>query len=202
MDIFHYDNGLFLTRAGLGVDVRRRQPRCFVSHAHADHMARHEMAWATPATGRLYRHRLGARHRVREMEYRQPAELGSLRLTAYPAGHCLGSAMLLADDGDTSLLYTGDFKLGPSATSVAAELPSADILVMESTFGRPDYRLPAREDTIAQLVETDKNQGIVCELADLTAQRAMFFQPELRAQGSDPLSASGLRSGRFGRLAG
>jgi Cft2 family RNA processing exonuclease len=110
--MFHYDAGLFLTRAQLAIDVRRRQPRCFVSHAHADHIARHELALATPVTARLYRHRLGARHRVIEMPFRKPIDFGNVRLTAYPAGHCFGSAMLLAEDGEQSLLYTGDFKLG------------------------------------------------------------------------------------------
>jgi putative mRNA 3-end processing factor len=87
------------------------------------------------------------------MTYRVPLEFGGLQLTAFPAGHCLGSAMLLADDGQQSLLYTGDFKLDASATSEPAELPHADILVMESTFGRPQYRLPPRESTVARLLE-------------------------------------------------
>ncbi len=151
--MFHYDAGLFLTTAQLGVDVRRRQPRCFVSHAHADHIARHQLALATRGTAYLYRHRLGPHHRVLEMAYHTPVEFGGLRLTAYPAGHCLGSAMLFADDGQRSLLYTGDFKLGTSATSEPAELPHADILVMESTFGRPHYRLPKRDAIVAQLLE-------------------------------------------------
>ena len=44
----------------------------------------------------------------------------------------------------SDLLFTGDFKLGPSATCEEAELPQADILVMESTFGKPKYRMPPR----------------------------------------------------------
>ncbi|MEX2308223.1 MAG: MBL fold metallo-hydrolase RNA specificity domain-containing protein [Pirellulales bacterium] len=151
--MFHYNAGLFLTLAQLAVDVRRRQPRCFVSHAHADHIARHELAFATPATACLYRHRLGPQHRVREMPYRVTLEFGGLRLTALPAGHCLGSAMLLAETDDCSLLYTGDFKLGESATSEPAELPHADILIMECTFGQPHYRLPPREEVIERLLE-------------------------------------------------
>jgi Cft2 family RNA processing exonuclease len=87
------------------------------------------------------------------MQFGQPIEFGPLRLTALPAGHCLGSAMLLAEDGDQTLLYTGDFKLGPSATAEPADPPHADVLVMESTFGLPRYRLPPRDDTIAQLLE-------------------------------------------------
>ncbi len=89
----------------------------------------------------------------RSMRYFVPVECGGLRLTAYPAGHCLGSAMLLAESRETgkTLLYTGDFKLGPSATSVEAVVPHADYLVMESTFGTPDYRLPPREELIERL---------------------------------------------------
>lgn len=151
--MFHYDGGLFLTRAALGVDVRRRQPRSFVSHAHSDHIARHELALATRVTGRLYQHRLGRRHRVQEMRYGEPIEFGGLRLTALPAGHCFGSAMLLVEDGERSLLYTGDFKLGPSATAEPAELPQADLLVIESTFGTPKYRLPPRSECVAQLID-------------------------------------------------
>lgn len=151
--MFHWDRGLFLTAAGLALDVRRRQPRGFVSHAHADHIAAHELALATPATARLYQHRLGAHRRTKEFDYRQPLEFGPLRLTALPAGHCLGSAMLLAEDGERSLLYTGDFKLGLSATCESAELPQADVLVMESTFGQPRYRMPPREEVIGQLVD-------------------------------------------------
>lgn len=150
--MFHCDGGLVLTKARLAVDFRHRQPRAFVSHAHGDHMARHEYALCTPETAALYRLRLGDRP-TRELPYRMPIEWGGLRLTALPAGHCLGSAMLLAEDGAQSLLYTGDFKLGPSATSQPAELPHADILVIESTYGNPIYRLPSRESAIGQLCE-------------------------------------------------
>jgi len=150
--MFHWDRGLKLTKADLAIDFRRRQPRAFISHAHADHMARHEYAICTPETVALYQHRLGQRS-VLELPYRKPIDWGGLRLTTYPAGHCLGSAMLLAEDGDNSLLYTGDFKLGPSATSQQAEFPNARTLIIETTYGKPQYRLPPREESIAKLVK-------------------------------------------------
>lgn len=149
--MFHYDGGLKLTRADLAVDFRRRMPRGFISHAHNDHMGRHELAFCTPATAKLYQHRLGPRD-VFELPYRTPVEWGGLRLTTFPAGHCLGSAMLLAEDGEQSLLYTGDFKLGESATSERAELPRADILVLESTYGDPQYCFPPRAELVDRLV--------------------------------------------------
>ncbi len=48
--MFHFDRGLKLTKADLSIDFRRRQPRGFISHAHLDHMARHELALCTPQT--------------------------------------------------------------------------------------------------------------------------------------------------------
>lgn len=138
-----------LTQADLAIDFRRRQPRAFISHAHSDHIARHEYALCTPATAALYQLRLGPRPTF-ELPYRTPIDWGGLRLTTYPAGHCLGSAMLLAEDRGQSLLYTGDFKLGPSATAESAELPHADTLVIESTYGDPQYCLPPREEVLGE----------------------------------------------------
>jgi putative mRNA 3-end processing factor len=148
--MFHWDNGLKLTKADLAIDFRRRQPRAFVSHAHTDHIAPHEYALCTAETSALYQFRLG-RRRTLKMAYREPIEWGGLRLTALPAGHCLGSAMLLAEDRGRSLLYTGDFKLGPSATAQQAELPHADDLVIECTYGEPRYCLPPREQSLDRL---------------------------------------------------
>jgi Cft2 family RNA processing exonuclease len=150
--MFHWEGGLKLTRPGLAIDFRRRQPRAFISHAHADHIAPHAYALCTPQTAALYHARLGPRP-VRTMPYRRPIEWGGVRLTTYPAGHCLGSAMLLAEDGGRSLLYTGDFKLGESVTAERAELPPADLLVIESTYGSPSYRLPPRAEVVGQLLE-------------------------------------------------
>ena len=114
-------------------------------------MARHELALCTPQTAALYQLRLGPR-RTMALPYRQPVDWAGVRLTTYPAGHCLGSAMLLAEDGERSLLYTGDFKLGPSLTAAVAELPHADTLVIESTYGHPAYRLPPREETVGEFL--------------------------------------------------
>ncbi|TWT88936.1 Ribonuclease [Pseudobythopirellula maris] len=151
--MFHYEDGLMLTGPRLAIDFRRRQPRSFVSHAHADHMGRHELALCTPETAALYRARMSPKLATLEMPWDEAIEYGPLRLTATPAGHCMGSAMLLADDGAERLLYTGDYKLGESLTARPADPPQADILVMESTFGRPRYRMPPRKVVIEQLLE-------------------------------------------------
>jgi putative mRNA 3-end processing factor len=212
--MFHWDNGLKLTKADLAIDFRRRQPRAFISHAHSDHIARHEYALCTPETAALYRHRLGPRPTL-EMTYRTPIVWGGLQLTALPAGHCLGSAMLLAEDGEQSLLYTGDFKLGESATAARAELPRADILVIESTYGHPDYRLPPRRQAIEQLVSLVRetlDQGAVPVVQAYSLGKGQEVTKLLTAEGipvlqhrdvfavSQVYESCGVSLGRYGRL--
>jgi Cft2 family RNA processing exonuclease len=151
--VFHVDRDLILTRPRLALDGQRRHLRGFVSHAHADHLARHETIYCTPFTARIARQRLGPVPRYRTLDFGVPVELADCRLTAFPAGHIRGSAMLWAESDGLSLLYTGDFRLRPSRTSERAEVPRADILITESTFGEPQYRMPPREESEERLLE-------------------------------------------------
>ncbi len=149
-ELFLWDNGVKLRHSGLAVDIPRRQVFGFISHAHADHIARHELALCTPATAALYRLRLGNRSVV-QVPFGQPVDLEGSRLQLFPAGHCLGSAMLWVEAEGQSLLYTGDFRLGESATAEPAQVPQAHVLIMESTYGLPRYRMPPREEVVDKL---------------------------------------------------
>jgi Cft2 family RNA processing exonuclease len=44
------------------------------------------------------------------------------------------------------LLYSGDFKLRAGRSAETAQTPRADVVVMETTFGRPHYRLPPTDE--------------------------------------------------------
>lgn len=214
--MFYWDGGLKLTKADLAIDVRRRQPRAFVSHAHTDHMARHQYALCTPQTAALYQFRMGPRL-THEMPYCRTIEWGGLRLTTYPSGHCLGSAMLLAEDGRQRLLYTGDFKLGESATAKRAQLPQAEILIIESTYGRPDYRWPPRQEVLGQLFELVR-KTLECEATPvieayamgkaqevtrlLTAEGFAVLQHPAVYQVSRIYESLGVDLGRYGRYEG
>lgn len=149
--MFHFDRGLRITSIDLAVDVTRRQPRGFISHAHTDHMARHELAYCTPTTAKLYQHRFGDRP-THWLPFGEPLAWGDCLLTTHPAGHVFGSAMLAIASSEGTALYTGDFKLRESATAEPAAPPRADVLIMESTYGEPRYRLPPRTESIAQLL--------------------------------------------------
>lgn len=162
MSVFElsYDRGgVYLPRLGLWLDPHHRvsgPELAFVSHAHSDHAGAHREVIATAATVRLMRVRgtRAAVEQVLEFDRAREFDAGGLpfRITLLPAGHILGSAMAFLEAGGESLLYTGDFKLRPGLAAEACAPQPADWLVMETTFGRPEYRLPPTEEVRERIV--------------------------------------------------
>ncbi|MBX5481545.1 MAG: MBL fold metallo-hydrolase [Myxococcaceae bacterium] len=156
--------GLHLSGTALWLDAHRKSELSFVSHAHADHIARHERVIATAATLRFMQHRLGKVKGALPAPYNRPFELGPLVLELLPAGHVLGSAQLrvVLPDG-TRVVYTGDLNLAATLTAEPAQIAECDVLVIESTYGRPKYAFPPREqtfDAIAAWCRTNLERGV------------------------------------------
>ena len=73
-------------------------------------------------------------------------------VTLYPAGHIFGSAQsLLAHETHGTLLYTGDFKLRRGRSAEQCATPHADVLIMETTFGRPHYVFPPTAQVLSDI---------------------------------------------------
>ncbi|WP_224267828.1 MBL fold metallo-hydrolase [Haloprofundus salinisoli] len=105
--------------------------------------------------------------------YRETFEAAGHEVTFYNAGHIPGSAHVLVDDGETRLLYTGDFhtdsprgsfasasranRLGESIrgqrlVSGSTARPDADVVVCESTYS--DVEHDHRADVERRFVES------------------------------------------------
>ncbi|MFB6221844.1 MAG: MBL fold metallo-hydrolase [Halolamina sp.] len=162
-----------------------------VSHGHLDHAGavpallsgrdRPEIHW-TPPTSELARtlaedtlklHGTSPRCpftredllRVGEVEqrhgYRESFDAAGYEVTFFDAGHIPGSAHVLVDDGDTRLLYTGDFhtenqRLVPGTTA----RPDADAVICESTYSDVDHQPRGTvEDQFVESVETTLWEG-------------------------------------------
>ncbi len=80
-----------------------------------------------------------------------------IRLTLHNAGHILGSAQvhLHIGKGLHNVVYTGDFKFGPTQLLQPASLmfPRVETLIMESTYGGLDNITPEREETETKFVD-------------------------------------------------
>lgn len=150
--------GIYLPQVDLWMDPKRPQRRALITHAHYDHAAKHQEILASPATAKLLIARLGKSTRCRVLPFKKPFPLGGgASLTLLPAGHILGSAMAWVERSDgknkTSLLYTGDFKLRKGLSSEACFPKRADVLVMETTFGKPHYLFPPTRQVMEEIVD-------------------------------------------------
>src|SRR5688500_9817416 len=151
--MLEWADDLKLCGTELYLDSRQPRRRCFVSHAHSDHLGVHQEAIATPATRALAEYRIGVQ-RVTELDYDVDYDFcPNTRLRLLPAGHVYGSAMVHVTRPEGTLLYTGDFKLRDCLTVGPARPAEADVLVMESTFGLPFFRFPPWREVVDQLIE-------------------------------------------------
>ncbi|MGB8510719.1 MAG: MBL fold metallo-hydrolase [Pyrinomonadaceae bacterium] len=145
-----YREGLYLPDLDLWMDADGPRDRCVISHAHSDHIAGHRAIVATPETARIFRHRIGEAQ-VELLPYGERRDYGRYALTMFPAGHCLGSAQILVEADGERLVYTGDVKLRPNVTAEGAVVVPCDTLIMESTFGDPQYKFPPDVATFDRL---------------------------------------------------
>lgn len=140
----------------------RPRARSYVSHGHSDHARPHELVIATPGTAAICQTRFERRARdgkdepvwaFEVHEYNEPWRIGDYELTLFSAGHVLGSSQLLIEGDGGRFVYTGDFKLEPSYTTEPVEVKRCDTLLMECTYGKPQFVFPPREDIAAAMVE-------------------------------------------------
>lgn len=147
--IIRQGNGIHLPQIDWWLDPQRPADHALITHAHFDHLSKSREVICTEATAHFMRRRMPSRRRdERILPFGQAEQIApGCTATLLPAGHILGSAMVLLNHVELgSLLYTGDFKLRKGLVAEACATPRADTLIMESTFGKPRYCMPPAED--------------------------------------------------------
>ncbi len=153
-----YRDGLHLPEPDLWLDPHGSRESAFVSHAHADHFARHRGILCSRATRDLIAARYGIAEgcKVRAVPFGEVFALSpGFSAALIPAGHVFGSAQIrvVRESDGASLLYTGDFKLRAGLSAEPCEAAPADTLIMETTFGLPRFQFPPTHEIIADIVE-------------------------------------------------
>jgi Cft2 family RNA processing exonuclease len=161
------EKSLYVDALDLWIDSMRSRSRCYVSHGHADHAREHDVVVTSTNNARVCAHRFGRRKpkppsilgapekreiRFETHAFNEPWQLGDHELTLFSAGHVLGSSQLLIEGERGRFVYTGDFKLEPSYTAEAPEVKHCDTLLMECTYGRPQYVFPPRAEVAGAMV--------------------------------------------------
>lgn len=93
--------------------------------------------------------------------YRETFEAAGHEITLYNAGHIPGSAHVLVDDGETRLLYTGDFHTDDQRLVAGTTArPDADVIICESTYADVEHTDRATvEERFTESVRTTVWEG-------------------------------------------
>jgi Cft2 family RNA processing exonuclease len=141
-----WDHGVALPGHRLWLDPLTVRSFAFISHAHTDHARRHKEALLTPQTLALIPEARRPRG-WRMLGYGETMRRGDGSVTLFSAGHMLGSAQLHFQHDGWSVLYTGDIKLRQPGR-IETFVPKADVLIIETTYGRPHFRFGDPDSTV------------------------------------------------------
>ena len=147
-----YRNAIYLSTIDLWLDPRAGQEWAFVSHAHSDHIAAHAEAILSPATLAFMEQRGVTPRQAHALPFGEPRHIRGVEFTLYPSGHILGAAQLVAAIDGRRVLYSGDFKLRRNLAAEQIEVPRAEVLIMETTFGHRRYRFPDADEVIEAML--------------------------------------------------
>jgi len=116
-----------------------------------------------------------------------------IKLTLHNSGHILGSSMihLHFGKGDYNFVYTGDFKFQKTRLleKAAVKFPRVESLLIESTYGGPQDRIPSRQESEKELKQilnsTLKRDGkvLIPVLAVGRAQELLIVLEEYISKG-------------------
>jgi putative mRNA 3-end processing factor len=152
--------GLFCSYGNFYLDPKEPVFNSVISHAHADHAIRgSEHVFCTEATSLFMKHRYKkfAAAEFHLKRYEEIFTLNGVEIIFYPAGHMLGSALVLMKFRGASYLYTGDYKLESDDTCEAIKFVKADVLITETTFAKPTTQHPDAITEICKLNDVPGN---------------------------------------------
>lgn len=129
--------------------IRPSEFPSFISHAHKDHVGGLKndncIKISTIQTISLGEAILNKKIKnAISCNYGETVNYHELNFKLINSGHVFGSASIFIEDKDVSLLYTGDFNFTDSLIQKAITPIECDILIIETTYGRPGIVFPPR----------------------------------------------------------
>ena len=139
------------------IDPVRPVERAVITHGHSDHArAGHGHVLATRETLDLMAIRYGADFagRRQSIGLGESVDMGGVRITAYPAGHVLGSAQMALSWRGLTIVASGDYKDAADPTCARFEPVPCHVFISEATFGLPVFRHPPASAEVAKLLNS------------------------------------------------
>jgi Cft2 family RNA processing exonuclease len=134
---------------------------------------------------------LRALDRFRSVPWRLQIDLGDgLRATFLPVGHLLGASMILLEDREHSILFTGDVGRPRDLLLWPPDAPpAARVLVTESTYGNRDHVDSDPSLVLADVIRRTAHRGgavIMPTFCVGRVQEVMLLLARLKASGGMP----------------
>lgn len=166
-----YDKGIFIENNDLKILLDpvgaplKKPDVILLSHAHSDHA---RGIWQkqlsnipkimSPATRRILEKRRGkALRNIIEIQDKCEVEYKNLRIYAASSGHCTGALQFKLMMKNVDVVYSGDICLEERIILDKAEQLNCDILILEATYGKPNYIFPKRAGLYRSILKWCKN---------------------------------------------
>lgn len=125
------------------------------------------------------------------LDYSQSLDLGEgLTLTLERAGHILGSSVVTLNDGQKSILFTGDLgRTDDPMMLPPAQIPHTDYLVLESTYGNRQHKKTEPVKEMGEIIRATTAKGghvIIPAFAVGRAQMILYIIHQLKQQKTIP----------------
>ncbi|MEW6294998.1 MAG: MBL fold metallo-hydrolase RNA specificity domain-containing protein [Candidatus Diapherotrites archaeon] len=155
------ENGIVLEKL-LCIDPsnsREAGKNVFITHAHSDHarINGHNNYFMSKETHSLLKTRKINSSRIKELEQKKKEALDNAKISLHHSGHILGSSQVMIE-AEKNYVVTSDFKLQDSLLFKGAEILPSDVLIIESTFGLPEYVFPEREAVYREITRWTKER--------------------------------------------
>ncbi len=147
----------------IGLEKARGAEIVYISHAHSDHIVNTKKEiLSSKETFDLINSRSNNKNRNNNGDNRIKENLNNVSL--FPAGHMLGSTQIKIENKfGEKIVYTGDFKLRDGFTTKGADILKCDTLMIDSTFGDPDFLFPEKEEIaedISKWIKRSLEEGV------------------------------------------
>lgn len=153
MEIKHKKGIVFKEKEELFVDAAGiKGKKAIITHAHSDHAkaTKSNTYYITEETAALIK----AEEKGIEIEkipLGKKFSVGEFYCTLHNSGHILGATQLQIANS-TNIVFTSDFKLEDSIILKGAEIIPSETLIIETTFGSPEYSFPKREQIYEEIM--------------------------------------------------
>jgi putative mRNA 3-end processing factor len=214
-----HSKGIHLGETVIDSSIASQKKKNFIiTHAHSDHAkiskAKEKTYYLTPETRKLVQARNKNSFNSVEIPFKKKFSLDEKEFQFFSSGHILGSSQIQVNSG--KIVLTSDFKLNDSVLFKGAEILESETLVIESTYGLPQFVFPSRKETYERIekwgrTELKENRLLVLggysigKAQELTKISNTFFNEiplvhELIFKPNQIYSKAGVKLGKFEKL--